>query len=212
MQRAPVLVREDLDELRPILVPALENALRLRAAGMARVVLDQAFHDHLVRLTAVPQRARELRLLLGLGQQRFHRDHGRVAVFRKFSLYIKYIGDTARHARGEVTPGAPQHHDGAAGHVLAAVVADAFHDRLRAGVANREALARDAPEISFATDRAVKHDVTRDDVLGRLAAEFGRGLHRDAPARESLAAVVVGVADVVQRDAFREERAEALPG
>ena len=92
------------------------------------------------------------------------------------------------------------------------MVADAFDHRLRAGIAHREALARDAAEVGLAVDRAVEHDVAGDDVLGRLAAELGRGLHRDAAAGESLAAVVVGVADEIEPHAAREERAEALPG
>src|SRR6185503_4818754 len=97
-------------------------------------------------------------------------------------------------------------------HVFAGVVADAFHDRQRAGIPDREAFAGDAPEIGFAADRAVEDHVTGDDVLSRLATELGRGLHGDAPAAESLAAIVVGVADVVERYALRQERAEALPG
>jgi hypothetical protein len=40
---------------------------------------------------------------------------------------------------------------------------------------------------------------------------FGEGCTRCA-AREALAAVVVGVADQIQPDAAREERAEALAG
>ena len=39
------------------------------------------------------------------------------------------VGDAARHAGGEVAAGRAEDHDAAAGHVLAAVVADAFDDR-----------------------------------------------------------------------------------
>ena len=112
----------------------------------------------------------------------------------------------------KLRPVAPSTRHGAAGHVFAAVVADALDHRVRAGVAHREALARDAAEVRLARDRAVEHDVAGDDVLGRLAAELGRGLHRDAPARQAFAAVVVGVADQVERHALRQERAEALAG
>ena len=55
----------------------------------------------------------------------------------------------------------------AAGHVFAAVVADAFDDRLRAAVANAEPFAGDAAEIDLAARRAVEHDVAGDDVLLR---------------------------------------------
>ena len=57
----------------------------------------------------------------------------------------------------------PMHHDDAAGHVLAAVVARALDDGDGAGVAHREALAGDAAEIALAGDRAVEHRVADDD-------------------------------------------------
>ena len=47
---------------------------------------------------------------------------------------------------GEVEAGRAEHHDAAAGHVLAAVVADALDDRHRARVADGEALAGEAAE------------------------------------------------------------------
>src|SRR2546423_8404408 len=77
-------------------------------------------------------------------------------------------------------------------------------------MANREALAGDAAEVGFARDRTIEDDVAGDDVLGGLAAKLGRGLHRDAAAGKAFAAGVVGVADQIERDAVREERAEAL--
>ena len=52
-----------------------------------------------------------------------------------------------------------------AGHVLAAVVADALDDRVGAGVAHREALARQPAEERAARRRAVERRVARDHVL-----------------------------------------------
>ncbi len=63
----------------------------------------------------------------------------------------------------KLRPVLPEHHDDAAGHVFAAVIAGAFDDRDRARVAHREALAGDAAEIAFALDRAVHHRVADDD-------------------------------------------------
>ena len=65
----------------------------------------------------------------------------------------------------EVAPGRAEHDDAPAGHVLAAVVADALDDRGRAGVAHAEALADDAAEVRLAAGRAVERDVAGDDVL-----------------------------------------------
>ena len=68
----------------------------------------------------------------------------------------------------------PMHHDHAAGHVFAAVVADALDDRDGAGIAHGETLAGDAAEIAFARDGAVKHGVADDDrVLGDGSASSG---------------------------------------
>ena len=122
------------------------------------------------------------------------------------------VGDAARHAGGEVAAGVAEHDDHAAGHVFAAMVAGAFDHRDRAGVAHREALAGDALEIGLAGDRAVEHGVADDDVLGRLARCFRRLAHDDAAARQALADIVVGVAGQLQRDAARQEGAEALAG
>src|SRR3970282_1125755 len=104
---------------------------------------------------------------------------------------VQHVGDAARHTRGKIPPGAPQYHHRAAGHVLAAVVAHPLHHGVCTRVTHGEALAGNATEIRFAADRAVEHDVTGDDVFSGLAAELGRGLHADAPAGKSFAAIVV---------------------
>jgi hypothetical protein len=62
--------------------------------------------------------------------------------------FVEHVGHAAGHARREVAAGLAEHHDGAAGHVFAAVVARAFDDADRAGVAHGEALARDAAEVA----------------------------------------------------------------
>src|SRR6185437_14800413 len=105
------------------------------------------------------------------------------------------VGHPAAHAGGEVAAGIAQHHDHAAGHVFAAVVAEALHHRHGAGVADREALAGYALEIGFARDGAIEHRVADDDVAGGLAPRLGRLTNDDPAAGEALADVVVGVAD-----------------
>jgi hypothetical protein len=130
----------------------------------------------------------------------------------KRAVLVIDIGDAARHAGGEVAPGLAQHDDDAAGHVFAAMIAGAFDHRDGARVAHGEALAGDAAEIGLAGDRAVEHGVADDDVLGRLALHMARLAHDHAAARQALADIVVGVAGQFERDAVREEGAEALPG
>ena len=83
------------------------------------------------------------------------------------AVLVEHIGDAAGHAGREVAPGLAEHDHDAAGHVFAAMVAGAFDDRDRAGIAHGEALAGDAAEIAFALDRAVHHGVADDDRLFR---------------------------------------------
>ena len=54
---------------------------------------------------------------------------------------VEHVGDAAGHAGGEVAAGRAEDDDAPAGHVLAAVVADALDDRGGAGVADAEPLA-----------------------------------------------------------------------
>ena len=103
---------------------------------------------------------------------------------------------------GEVAPGRAEHDDAPAGHVLAAVVADALDDGVRARVAHREALAGQPAEERAAARRAVEDGVADDDVL--LGGEGRRpraACTASVPPRQALARVVVGVA--VQREASR---------
>ena len=62
-------------------------------------------------------------------------------------------------------PVAPEHDDGASGHVLAAVVADTLDDGHRTGVADAEALTGDTADEGFTGGRAVERDVADDDVV-----------------------------------------------
>src|SRR6185436_2418082 len=110
----------------------------------------------------------------------------------------------------EVAAGAPEHHHHAAGHVFAAMVARAFHHRDGAGIAHGEALARDAAEIALALDRAVHHGVADDDRLLGHDRRVARRIDDDAPAREALADIVVGLALELERDAARKPGCKAL--
>ena len=69
-QRALVLVREHLDELRQRLAPVVEDLARAQAAGPLVVIGDERLQQRLVGLLAVPDRALERLLLLGDRQRR----------------------------------------------------------------------------------------------------------------------------------------------
>ena len=100
----------------------------------------------------------------------FHHRH--VAALGEVAVLVEHIGDAARHAGREVAARRPEHDHDAARHVFAAMVARALDDRDRAGVAHREALARDAAEVALARDGAVEHRVADDDRL--LRHDLGR--------------------------------------
>ena len=128
-------------------------------------------------------------------------------------LEVEHERDAAGHAGREVAAGRPEHDDAAAGHVLAAVVAHALDDRVRAGVAHAEPLADAAAQEDLAR-RSRRSAITLPAMICSLGVEGRRpvGAYDDPAARESLADVVVGVALEPQRDAARQERAERLAG
>ena len=105
----------------------------------------------------------------------------------------------------KLRPVRPEHDDVAARHVLAAVVADALDDRVRARVAHGEPLAGEPAEERLAPGRAVEDGVADDHVLlGGERRALGRP-DRDRAAGEALAGVVVRVA----RRASARRRARA---
>src|SRR3990172_3779921 len=94
---------------------------------------------------------------------------------REGPVGVEHVGDPAAHAGREVPARRAEHDDAAAGHVLAAMVADTLDDGVRPGVANREALAGKAAEERPAAGRAVEDGVPDDDVVLRgEGSRFGR--------------------------------------
>src|SRR5262249_14471490 len=144
---------------------------------------------------------------------RLELDHREIAAARERAVLVEHIGDAARHAGREIAAGRAEHHNDAAGHVLAAMVAGALHHRHCARVAHREALPSDAAEIALALDRAVEQGVADDE--GSLRHDGGRLARRigdDAPAGETLAGVIVGLAFELEGHTAREPGTEALTG
>ena len=136
----------------------------------------------------------------------------RVAALRELGVVVEHVRDPAAHPGREVASRRADHDDPAAGHVLAAVVADTLDHRGRARVAHREALAGDAAEERAPGGRAVEHGVADDHaLLGAVRGAVGRP-NGDHASRQALADVVVGVTDERQLDPGREPGAERLAG
>src|SRR3990172_12795455 len=130
-ERAFVFFREQLDEAQAEDVPLLENVMRAAAAGIARMILDHALQYRLIGEPQVPEVARYLGLLFGLRQHWLDLNHRRIAVLDEVAVLVENVGDAARHAGREIAAGRAEYRHRTAGHVLAAMVADAFHHRLR---------------------------------------------------------------------------------
>ena len=93
--------------------------------------------------------------------------HGRhiAALISKIAALVVHIGDATCHAGSEVASTLAEHRDSTARHVLATVIADAFHDCGRTGVAYSETFAGHAVEEGLASGGAVKSDIADDDVV-----------------------------------------------
>src|SRR6185369_11541533 len=101
-------------------------------------------------------------------------DHFLVDAGGKRAVLIEHVRDTARHARAEIAPGRAEDDHASAGHVLAAVIADCFHDGVYAAVAHAEALASHAADVRLAAGCAIQSHVADDDVLVRHERRAGR--------------------------------------
>src|SRR3954462_11805105 len=141
--------------------------------------------------------------------QWFEVDHLHVHVV---AVEVQDVRDATGHAGREVAAGRAENDGPATGHVLTAVVADTLDDRGGAGVADAEALADDAADEHLAGGGAVQDDVAGDDLLLGGERRVGGRPYGDPATGQSLADVVVGVADQAQRDPARDEGAERLPG
>src|SRR6266496_2623555 len=144
-QRAFVLVRKYLDEATARRIPIVEDRERARAPGEPQVPLDQLAGERLVRPAEMLQSTlagrHEILFRFGLqrfSEQRFESHHRRVATRSERAIGVVDISDSAAHAGGEVPARGPQHDDGAARHVFAAVIAAALDNRPSAPIAHTE--------------------------------------------------------------------------
>src|SRR5262245_40096526 len=155
-QRPAILDRHHLHETRQIAVPALENGAGAGRMGVFEMTAKQfpdalgiaARHvgrdiDKAVMLEIAAMMVEALDRLL-FGRHGCKIDNGEVAAAREVAGLVEDVGDAARHAGGEVAPGRADDQDDAAGHVFAAMVADALDHGDGTGIAHGEALAANA--------------------------------------------------------------------
>ena len=89
-------------------------------------------------------------------------------------IEVEHISDAAGHTGCEVFARLAEDDDLAAGHVFAAVVADAFDDDGRTAVSDAEAFPCLAGDEGFPACRAEEGDVSDDDIVFRAEGGFSR--------------------------------------
>src|SRR5262249_1115884 len=224
LERAAVFDRHHLLELALPGRPVFEDRLGLGRVGVVSVAGDELMQplrvlaghvahdvDETVALEIAALVGETLHHLL-LGRDRSQVDHGEVAAPLEGAVLVEYVGDATRHAGRKVAARDTDHHHHATGHVFTAVVTGTLNHRHRARVAHGKALAGNAAEVALSRDRPVEHRVADNDALLGHNAGAGMGPHDQFAAGKSLADVVVGLTDEVERDAVCQPGAEALPG
>ena len=91
------------------------------------------------------------------------------------------------------------------------MVAHTFDDGDGAGVPDRETLARNAAEIAFAGDGAIKNRVADDDRFLRHEAHIGLRLDDELAAGQALADIVIGLAGEIERHAMAAQAPKLWP-
>src|SRR6056297_1502 len=133
-----------------------------------------------------------------------------VVLVHKGVIDIHHVGKATGHTSTEIVPGSTENGHQTAGHVLAAVIASAFHNRMGTGITNCETLARGSCRKELAASRTIQAGVA--DNGGFLALEDtapGRLDHQLA-AGHAFTDVVVGIALKDQVEAAHVPDTEAL--
>ncbi len=137
-------------------------------------------------------------------------DHFGVVEVGEGVVFVEDVGGAAAHAGTEVFARGAEDEDGAAGHVFAAVVADAFDNSGGARVAHGKAFAGAAVDVEASACGTVEDGVAADAIFFGAELGTGRGDEGDLAAAHAFADVVVGFAGELDVYALHEEGAEAL--
>ena len=102
-------------------------------------------------------------------------------------IEVKHISVTTGEACTEIASGGAEHHNSAAGHVLAAVVAHAFDHKRGTAVTNAETFAGASGHEHLAGSGAETGDVAGDDVAVLVEGDAIFRAHDHATAGQALA-------------------------
>src|SRR5918993_3613382 len=144
-----------------------------------------------------------------IARQRLEQDRLAVDLARELALWIEDERSAVGHARTEVVTGRAEDRHQAAGHVLAAMVADSLDDSRCAAIADAEALADTTCGEQTAPGCSVEDGVAGDRLRGLEGSHGGRA-DGDLAAGHPFPDVVVGLTFEFESHAVDDERAEAL--
>src|SRR2546423_2016593 len=90
-------------------------------------------------------------------EQRIQVHGSQIAAFHgKIKPFVKHISDATAHAGSKVSSARAQHHDQSVGHILATVIANAFHYGCRSRISNSETFAGHAVKKRFTACRSIE--------------------------------------------------------
>src|ERR1700730_5172078 len=91
---------------------------------------------------------------------RLRLSHGDEFAMQNFIYFgAKSVGEAPGHPRSKIQPERAEHHNDAAGHVFAAMLANTFDDRQRTAVTNRKALPGAPGDVQLPGSRAIQNSV-----------------------------------------------------
>src|SRR5882757_5660334 len=124
-------------------------------------------------------------------------------------LRAQNVRQPARHTRTKIESQRTKHQHHATGHIFAAMLPDAFHNRQRATIANRKPLPSSSTDVKLPGSRAVQHGVSGQHIATPRSRRSRRNSNRSAG--KPFADVIVRFPSQFQRDAVRQECPETLP-
>src|ERR1700735_5594898 len=147
-----------------------------------------------------------------LGRDAMNIDQVLVEASDEIPSHVEHVSKTAGEAGAEIYARGAQNADHSPRHVFATMIAGAFDDAERAGVATRKSFPRPARRIESAAGGAIQAGVAHDDGVARDEIRMSVGPQDDLAAGHSFADIIVGLALEIEVQAADIPDSETLAG
>src|ERR1700735_1786076 len=127
------------------------------------------------------------------GRDAMNIDQVMIVAIDEIPFHVEHVSKTAGEAGAEIYARGAQNADHSPRHVFATMIAGAFDDGERAGVANRKSFPRPARRIEFAAGGAIQAGVAHDNGVARDEIRMSVGPQDDLAAGHALADAVLGL-------------------